>query len=97
MAKPISAEQIQKIYELYGKYGVKKRVAEELGISASTVTKYLNMAVEPEPEIPIIPFSGGIPTSISPLFSSVKNWGMLCALSDEEKEGIEALQKEIAE
>lgn len=97
MAKAITPEQIKQIHVLYGIYGVKKRVAEELGISASTVTKYLNMAIEVKPEQEPIPFEGEVPPTISPLFATVKNWGELCALSDEETKGLEELQREIAE
>lgn len=43
MAKKLDEETIQKIPILYREYGVKKKVAEELGISVSTVTKYLTV------------------------------------------------------
>ena len=39
----IDKEIIEQIPVLYKKYGVKARVAKELGISASTVSKYLNL------------------------------------------------------
>ena len=43
MAKRISDEIIQKIPVLYKEYGVKSKVAEELGISVSSVSKYLTI------------------------------------------------------
>ena len=43
MAKKLDEETIKKIPILYREYGVKKKVAEELGISVSTVTKYLTV------------------------------------------------------
>lgn len=43
MAKKISDDIIAQIPELYEKYGSKKKVAEELGISTTSVTKYLNI------------------------------------------------------
>ena len=43
MAKRIPDEIIQKIPILYKEYGVKSKVAEELGISVSSVSKYLTI------------------------------------------------------
>lgn len=43
MAKKLDENIIKQIPILYGQYGVKKKVAEELGISVSTVTKYLTV------------------------------------------------------
>lgn len=55
MAKKISDEIIQQIPVLYKKYGIKSKVAEELGISTSSVSKYLTLfegapQVEKEPK-----------------------------------------------
>lgn len=53
MAKKISDEIIQKIPVLYKELGVKSKVAEQLGISVSTVTKYLTLfEAAPEPKEP---------------------------------------------
>ena len=43
MAKRISEEIINQIPILYKEYGVKKKVAEELGISVASVNKYLTI------------------------------------------------------
>jgi len=43
MSRKISEDIINKIPLLYKQYGVKKKVAEELGISVSTVSKYLTL------------------------------------------------------
>lgn len=57
----INKEIIEQIPILYKKYGVKARVAKELGISASTVSKYLNLyagaeaANEPKKRVKITP------------------------------------------
>lgn len=57
----IDKEIIEQIPVLYKKYGVKARVAKELGISASTVSKYLNLyagaaaASEPKKRVKITP------------------------------------------
>lgn len=53
MAKRISDEIINQIPILYKELGVKKKVAEQLGISVSTVTKYLTV-YEAAPEKPKI-------------------------------------------
>lgn len=45
----ISDEIINQIPILYSKYKTKKKVAEELGISTSTVTKYLNLLCAAQP------------------------------------------------
>lgn len=56
----IDKEIIEQIPVLYKKYGVKARVAKELGISASTVSKYLNLyagaaANEPKKRVKVTP------------------------------------------
>ena len=57
----IDKEVIEQIPVLYKKYGVKARVAKELGISASTVSKYLNLyagaeaASEPKKRVKVTP------------------------------------------
>lgn len=43
MAKKLDEETIKQIPVLYKELGVKKKVAEQLGISVSTVTKYLTV------------------------------------------------------
>ena len=57
----IDKEVIEQIPVLYKKYGVKAKVAKELGISASTVSKYLNLyagataANEPKKRVRVTP------------------------------------------
>ena len=57
----IDKEVIEQIPVLYKKYGVKAKVAKELGISASTVSKYLNLyagaaaANEPKNRVRVTP------------------------------------------
>ena len=96
MSKAMTASQIIEIHKLYAVCGVKSQVAKQLGISASTVSKYLAMDNKVEPEIEAIPFEGVVPINISPLFSTVLNWGELVALSEDEINGVIELQKEIA-
>lgn len=96
MSKAMTASQIIEIHRLYAVCGVKSQVAKQLGISASTVSKYLAMDNTVEPEIAAIPFEGTVPLTISPLFSTIINWGDMVALSKDEVNGILDLQKEIA-
>ena len=49
MGRKISEEIQKQIPILYAKYCNKKKVAEELGISPSTVSKYLNL-IEAAPQ-----------------------------------------------
>lgn len=48
----VTKEMIVKINELYAEYGVKAQVARELGISASTVSKYIAPNYVPEAQRP---------------------------------------------
>ena len=50
MAKRITPEMIEQINELYCQIGVKSRVAKELGISASSVSKYIQPDYVPKAE-----------------------------------------------
>lgn len=50
MAKRITPEMIEQINELYCQIGVKSRVAKELGISASSVSKYIQPDYIPKAE-----------------------------------------------
>ena len=50
MAKRITPEMIEQINELYCQIGIKSRVAKELGISASSVSKYIQDGYIPKAE-----------------------------------------------
>jgi predicted transcriptional regulator len=75
MAK-LAPEIINQIPVLYKKYGVKKKVAEELGISVSSVSKYLNIteampaSTEKKPRVKI---TDEVITQINELYSEYKN------------------------
>lgn len=75
MAK-LAPEIINQIPVLYKKYGVKKKVAEELGISVSSVSKYLNIteampaSIEKKPRVKI---TDEVIAKINELYSEYKN------------------------
>lgn len=49
MANPVTAEEIQRMNELYLAYGTYSAVAREIGRSASTVKKYIDPNFDPAP------------------------------------------------
>ena len=76
MAKKLSDEIIQQIPVLYKQLGVKNKVAEQLGISVSTVTKYLTLyEAAPEPKEPKkkTKITDEIIAEINRLYSEYKN------------------------
>ena len=64
MAKRITEEMKLKINELYYELGVKSHVAKALGISASSVSKYIIDGWKPESERNIKTLKGEPDTSI---------------------------------
>ena len=96
MAKRIDEETKIKINELYREYGIKKKVAEELGISVSSVSKYLKIDNIPNNKKTI-----KIEFSISPrgsreFINMIKNTNFCeaCKLTNEELEELVIFQKE---
>ena len=95
MAGRITEEQKELINELYAELGVKKSVAEIVGCSPSTVTKYLIEGYVPKANRLKIVFEGE-PTGCDRLIKEFSEIGMgVFSLSDEEQSGLEALKKEI--
>lgn len=103
MGKKITQEQIEQINELYLKIGVKKRVAEIVGCSPSTVSKYILPNYISKENRPIYTFEGkvghfGTQDTIDFLntvdypISRICN---MCILTDEEKADLIELQKEV--
>lgn len=91
MAAKTSPEMIEKINELYAVCGIKAKVARELGISASTVTKYL--IPEYKPKVVEVPaFDKPIVLDITMFKGDLSK---LCELSEEEWADLKKLQKEI--
>ena len=95
MATKITPEKIEEINELYLELGVKAQVARKLGISASTVSKYIipnyiakSNREETDCEIPI-----SFP--IEDFMGNYGTMGTLCELSEDEWADLKNLQKEI--
>jgi len=102
MAARITPEKIEMINELYAQCGVKKRVAEALGISPSTVSKYIIEGYTPKKDRKPIPFDK-VPTGADAMIKRIKESGLTpakafavdCELSLEEWEDMKELQKEV--
>lgn len=102
MAARITPEKIEMINELYAQCGVKKRVAEALGISPSTVSKYIIEGYTPKKDRKRIPFDK-VPTGADAMIKRIKESGLSpakafavdCELSLEEWEDMKELQKEV--
>lgn len=98
MAKRITEEMKVQINELYCKYGVKAQVARELGISPSSVSKYIIEGYKPLADREEIKFDKeplGADNFIKKIEQSdnkIKQFCSLCRLSDEEKKLMEEIQ-----
>lgn len=92
MAKKITQEQIDQMLTLYSQIGTYSGVAKELGITASTVSKYIKAAQETVCENPTIDFPIIEPLPIEQIsFESVINFSFL---TEEEKNSYNAWLKE---
>ena len=99
MAKRITDEQIEQINELYCELKVKSHVAKALGISTSTVSKYIvpNYICKADRVVEVF---NGRPSIISmdkiASFDGAAHLGyFLTHIMDDEKEDMEKLQKGI--
>lgn len=96
MAKRIDDLTIQRINELYLHYGTYAAVAREIGCAASTVKKYIIPNFSKKEEI--IQSGMTIPSIHDfdmSTFMNLQRWNALIVLSDEEKEDLEELRKEV--
>lgn len=95
MATKVTPEIIEQINELYLELGVKAQVARAVGLSPSTVSKYIipnyiskkNRTIshcEVEPNYDFKDF-----------MNEIGKMGSMCALSEKEREELIILQKEI--
>ena len=95
MAKRITEDQIRDINELYLELGVKKRVAEIVGCSPATVTKYLipgYVSRANQAELP--PFDES--KIVEPkAYASYQELMDDCKLSEEEWAAMKEIQKEV--
>lgn len=103
MAQRITPEKIEQINELYLKLGVKKRVAEIVGCSPSTVSKYIIDGYISKESRPVYTFEGKVGhfgTQDTIDFLNVVDYPIsricnMCVLTDEEKADLIELQKEV--
>ena len=95
----ITPEIVEQINELYYNLKVKKKVAEIIGCSSATVSKYIQYDYIPKSKRSIQTFSIPIGTSdyLIPLISGAAAPALcrICLLSEEEKADLIELQKEI--
>jgi hypothetical protein len=92
MAGRITEEQKELINELYAQIGVKTRVAEMVGCSVSSVTKYLIPNYVPKADRVKIVFEGE-PAGCEEM---IKNFSFdIFSLNEEESADLEVLRKEI--
>lgn len=93
MAKRITEEMKVQINELYIEYGVKKRVAEILGISPSTVSKYIipNYKSQKETKIEFSTPPRGCHAFIKGIMDDFCD---ACRLTEEEWDELKKFQKE---
>ena len=96
MARKVTAEDIKQFNELYQKYKTYAEVARQTGWSASTVSKYIDKNYVMPTAAILVHFDMTTMPEFSPeMFKGIENYGELCELSDEEKEGVVALWKEL--
>lgn len=95
-ARRVTDEDIKRMNELYLKIGTYAGVAREVGFSGSTVKKYIvtNYIAEEEIEKNKITFDKEIPDASTIKFPT--NWKYYLSLSEQEKEDMELLRKEVA-
>lgn len=97
----ITPEIAEQINELYLEIGVKKRVAEIIGCSPSTVSKYIVPNYVSKKERKTYTFEGYVGNSkwLIDIFKTFDNPGArlceLCMLGENEWEEMQELQKEI--
>lgn len=97
MARKVTPEDIILFNELYFKLKTYAAVARETGFSASTVSKYVDKNWHPVEKENVKKFTKEeVPEFSTEMFRGVENYGELCVLSDEEKEEIKELWKELA-
>ena len=96
MAVKVTNELIEQMVELYNQLGTYAAVAREIGVSASTCSKYIKMTLSEEKnkveaKKNYIPFD----KEIKPIEEIKVEWNDICWLSPEEVKDIEDLWREI--
>lgn len=101
MAKRITDEQKEMINELYLECGIKKKVAEIMGISPASVSKYIIPNYVSKKQRPTYTFEGKVGHAewlidIFKMFDNpAQRFCELCMLDEHEKAKMAELQKEI--
>lgn len=95
MATKVTPEMIEQINELYVELGVKAQVARKMGISASTVSKYIMSDYVPKNQRIITKCTTNISLPIEIFMGDFGKMGKLCELSYEEWNDIQELRKEV--
>ena len=96
MATKVTQELISKMVELYNKLGTYAAVAREIGISASTCSKYIKAALSEEKnKVEAKKNYIAFDKEIKPIEEIKVEWEDICWLSPEEVKDIEDLWKEI--
>lgn len=103
MANRITEEQKEQINELYCIYGVKTKVAQELGISVSSVSKYIIPNYVSKANRNPIVFDKPVKGCDENIKAAregkeenfLRNFIKICHLTEEEKSKLEELRKEI--
>lgn len=98
MASKATQDDIINFNELYIKYKTYSQVARETGFSATTVKKYIVKDYVPQSKIERIEFTQDmLPDDINfEIFKNKDDWGDLCILSEEEKDGVKGLWMELS-
>jgi len=94
MANKVTDEEIIRINELYLELGVKARVAEIVGRTPATVSKYIiagYVSQKEKKEVP--PFDMSLIKNL--VFGSFKEFADACVLTDEEWAEMKEMQKEV--
>ena len=97
MANRVTSEDILRMNEIYYKTHVFAETARQTGFSASTVKKYVIPGWKPVATENIIKFElKQIPEFDGSIFKNVGNYGELCVLTEQEKEEMKELWRELA-
>jgi len=96
MATKVTKELIDKMVELYNKLGTYAAVAREIGVSASTCSKYIKAALSEEKnKVEAKKNYIAFDKEIKPIEKIKVEWEDICWLSPEEVKEITELWKEI--
>ena len=97
MANKVTSDDILRINEIYYKTKVYAETARQTGFSASTVKKYVIKDWKPVVAENVIKFElKQIPEFDGSVFKNIDNYGELCVLTEQEKEEMKELWRELA-